>query len=181
MVDRRSIKTKRAINSAFIGLLKQKSLKTITVSELSEKADLGRGTFYLHYKDIYDLYEQLEQNVFEELSELFDQNKPYITSDNLKILMESIAIYINEKKDLILLLMNSNANGNVLYKIKDIFKEKLLDDDCYEQISEYEQIEALFIVSGMIGVLEEWLLSKTDLSLRELTEILHGLLLNFDC
>ena len=95
--------------------------------------------------------------------------------------MDSIAIYISEKKDLFLLLMASNANDNVLYKIKDIFKEKILDDDCYEQVSEYEKIEALFIVSGMIGVLEEWLLSKTDLSLRQLTEILHRLLLNFDC
>lgn len=76
--------------------------------------------------------------------------------------------------------MNSNANGNV-YKIKDIFKERFLMMIAGSKISEYEQIEALFIVSGMIGVFGRMVTIKTDLSLRELTEILHGLLLNFDC
>ena len=48
MEDRRSIKTKRAIKEAFLKLLHEKEINKITVSDLSRRADLGRGTFYLH-------------------------------------------------------------------------------------------------------------------------------------
>ncbi|MGM0214211.1 TetR/AcrR family transcriptional regulator [Enterococcus sp. AZ109] len=181
MVDRRTIKTKKAIHQAFIELLKAKPLNKITISELSEKADLGRGTFYLHYKDIYDLYEQLEHELYDELVELFDQFAPYDTSLSMQSVTEAITGYIEGKKELFLLLIQSNANGNVLYKIKEIFKEKVLQDECYQQISPYEQIEALFIVSGMLGVLEEWLTSDLELSMEQVSELLHRLLLKFDC
>lgn len=67
MKDRRTIKTKRAIRESFLELLKEKEVQQITVSELSRKADLGRGTFYLHYQDVFDLYEQLEKELFDQL------------------------------------------------------------------------------------------------------------------
>ncbi|GCF94160.1 TetR family transcriptional regulator [Enterococcus florum] len=181
MTDRRKLKTQKAIHQAFIELLKEKPLNKITVAELSERADLGRGTFYLHYKDTYDLYEQLEEELYAELVELFEQYTPYVTAENLRSLMEAVATYIEGKKELFLLLMQSNANGNVLYKIKEIFKEKVLQDECYQQVSTYDQIEALFIVSGMIGVLEEWLTSELELSLKQVFELLHRLLVKFDC
>ena len=58
-IDRRVRKTKQQLQDGFIQLRKQKDLKDITVKELCELTDLNRGTFYLHYKDIYDLSEQL--------------------------------------------------------------------------------------------------------------------------
>ena len=45
--------------------MKEKSIKEITVQELVDEVDINRSTFYLHYKDIYDLVEQLEQEVFD--------------------------------------------------------------------------------------------------------------------
>ncbi len=45
--------------------MKQKPLKSITVRELTELADLNRGTFYLHFKDVYDLAEQIENGIFD--------------------------------------------------------------------------------------------------------------------
>ena len=63
-IDRRVRKTKQQLQDGFIYLRKQKDLKEITVKELCELTDLNRGTFYLHYKDIYDLSEQLEESLF---------------------------------------------------------------------------------------------------------------------
>ncbi len=181
MTDRRKIKTKKAIHQAFIQLLKEKSLNQITIAELSEKADLGRGTFYLHYRDIYDLYEKVEEELYNELTEIFDQFKPYTTSESLLLLTTAVAKFIDQKRELFLLLIQSNANGNVLHKIKEIFKDKVLTDECYQQISTYEQLEALFIVSGVIGVVEEWIVADLDLTLKEVSTILHQLLMKFDC
>ena len=59
--DLRVIKTKRAINNALIDLLRKKGINKITVAELSQKAEINKGTFYLHYVDIYDLYQKAQQ------------------------------------------------------------------------------------------------------------------------
>lgn len=47
-----------------------KKHKKITVRELSELVDINRGTFYLHYKDIYDLVEQIENELFQEFESI---------------------------------------------------------------------------------------------------------------
>jgi len=57
--DLRVIKTKERIESALLELLKQKPLEKITVTELSRVAMINKGTFYLHYMDIFDLYRQI--------------------------------------------------------------------------------------------------------------------------
>lgn len=178
MVDRRTTKTKKAIKSAFIEILKVKSINKITISELSEKADIGRGTFYLHYHDLYDLYESIERDLYAELIEMFDEFSPYIKSDNLFALTNEITAYIDKKRELFLLLMG--VNETILNKIKEIFNEKVLQDECYSEISEYEQLEALFIVSGTVGILEEWLKSGLDMPLEQISKVLHQLLMKFN-
>ena len=52
MTDRRVNRTKRQIKKALINLLSKKALSRITVSEITELADIGRGTFYTHYQDL---------------------------------------------------------------------------------------------------------------------------------
>lgn len=179
MSDRRTTKTKKALHQTFIALLKEKPLNKITIAELSHRADLGRGTFYLHYKDIYDLYQQLEDELYKELMLIFDKFSP-CTSENILRLITSIATYISEQQELFLLLLQSNVNGNIFYKIRKLFYEKLLHDGCYEQSSEYEQLKHMFIVSGVVGVLEDWLTAGLDTPLNQVSTILYELLLKFD-
>ena len=59
-VDRRVRKTRKQLRECLISLLKQKKVQDITVRELTDMADLNRGTFYLHYKDVYDLLENCD-------------------------------------------------------------------------------------------------------------------------
>ena len=54
--DRRVMRTRRALQQALIALLQERELKDISVSELTARADVSRGTFYLHYPDVYELY-----------------------------------------------------------------------------------------------------------------------------
>lgn len=63
--DLRVIKTKENIETAFLSLLKKKPLEKITVTELAQTARISKGTFYLHYQDIYNLYNKLIENFFE--------------------------------------------------------------------------------------------------------------------
>ena len=62
--DRRIRKTKQRLRQSLTELLAQKPLSKITVQELTERADVNRGTFYSHYKDISDMKEQIERELF---------------------------------------------------------------------------------------------------------------------
>lgn len=64
-MDLRVKKTKNSIINAFLQLRAKKPLERITVKELSDIAQINKATFYLHYKDIYDLSETLENELFE--------------------------------------------------------------------------------------------------------------------
>ena len=70
--DRRIRKTKQLLRQSFASLLAEKPLEDITVKELTEHADINRGTFYCHYKDIYDLKDQIERELFDEFVAVID-------------------------------------------------------------------------------------------------------------
>ena len=76
--DRRIRKTKTVIRQTLTRLLMEKDLKDISVSELTEFADINRGTFYLHYKDIYDLFEKVEEEILAEFTSIIAKHKEHM-------------------------------------------------------------------------------------------------------
>lgn len=80
-MDLREKKTKRSIANAFLKLRSQKALERITVKELAALAEISKATFYLHYKDIYDLSEQMQNEVIENILDNI-AHPEYCISDN---------------------------------------------------------------------------------------------------
>lgn len=66
-MDQRKIKTQQAIQDAFLQLRKEKNLEEISVTELSRLARISKATFYLHYRDIFDLSEKLQTQVIRQI------------------------------------------------------------------------------------------------------------------
>lgn len=66
MSDLRTRRTRAGIQSAFLALRAKKPLEKITVKELAELAHINKATFYLHYRDIYDLSDQVEDEILAE-------------------------------------------------------------------------------------------------------------------
>lgn len=66
--DRRSQRTRHALSEAFVQLLKEKGYSAITVSDLIERANIGRSTFYSHYRDKDDLFVAQLERVIDVLS-----------------------------------------------------------------------------------------------------------------
>ncbi len=66
-MDLRQQRTRRSIINAFLALRSERPLEKITVRELSERAEIHKATFYLHYHDIYELSEKLEQEVIDDI------------------------------------------------------------------------------------------------------------------
>ena len=59
--------TKRAIQSAFLELLDQRSLSRITVKDITDICGINRNTFYYHYQDIPALIEEICSDAVEQI------------------------------------------------------------------------------------------------------------------
>lgn len=62
-MDIRTEKTRRSIYNAFICLRSKKPLEKLTVKELCEAAQINKSTFYVYYKDVYDLSDKIESEI----------------------------------------------------------------------------------------------------------------------
>jgi len=66
--DRRAARTRRLINEALMDLMHSRSFEQITVQDIIDKADIGRTTFYAHFKDKEDLATQFFEEKMEDLT-----------------------------------------------------------------------------------------------------------------
>ncbi|WP_150266059.1 TetR/AcrR family transcriptional regulator [Paenibacillus tepidiphilus] len=69
-VDRRIQKTQLALKNAVIELMSEKDFDQITIQDIADRANLNRGTIYLHYQDKYDLLDKLIDSQINELAEM---------------------------------------------------------------------------------------------------------------
>ncbi|MEV5027453.1 TetR/AcrR family transcriptional regulator [Paenibacillus sp. LPE1-1-1.1] len=67
-VDRRILKTQEALKKAVIELMSEKNFDDITIQDISDRANVSRGTIYLHYLDKYDLLDKLMEEHINNMS-----------------------------------------------------------------------------------------------------------------
>ena len=69
-LNRQALRSQRFLQEALIGLLKEKPYRKITISDISDRADLARPTFYAHFNTKDDLLLSYVDGIFEQI---FDQ------------------------------------------------------------------------------------------------------------
>ena len=89
--DRRKQRTRRMLRDALLALIVEKGYDDLNVQDITERADLRRATFYLHYKDKNELLEAVLREIFDELVK---ELEPLIQSDALggKTQVETFAV-----------------------------------------------------------------------------------------
>ncbi len=156
--DRRIRKTKNELRNALTNLLLEKDIKEITVKELASLADLNRGTFYLHYRDIYDLYNQIQDEIYEELRLIFEKHLKTNRRAGLPLVVAEAFEFISKNKELCMVVLNSE-DSNLLSGIIELGKPKTKEEwqsllgDVSPELHEYYYT---FITSGCVGLLRSW-------------------------
>ena len=112
-MDKREIKTKRNIKNAFLTLRSKKEIEQITVKEIAEKAEISKATFYLHYKDIYDLSDTLGIEIVENI--LKDISDPNNVIDAPAIFTRELVTAFIAQRNMIGILFSGSQN----YKLID--------------------------------------------------------------
>lgn len=82
--------TRKVIKDALITLLREKPLRSITVREICELAGVNRTTFYKHFRDIYDVFEQVEEDAAQGLTDFIDQHSGRNSQDLLLLILQTI-------------------------------------------------------------------------------------------
>lgn len=116
-MDLRVEKTKRSIINAFLNIRSRKPLEKITIKELAELAEINKATFYLHYRDIYDLSESLERDVVE--STIHSIEHPEYVFTKSEQFTRELVISFSANEQLIKILFEGNRGERFVTLLED--------------------------------------------------------------
>jgi AcrR family transcriptional regulator len=164
--------TKKHLQEAFWELYEVKDIKNITIKEITDLAGYNRGTFYLYYKDIYDILEQIED-------ELLAENEEYKQcTEQLTVSPEDIAnLFMSDfelKRRYLVVLLGDRGDPQFINKMKINMKRFLRSKLVAEHnLSEMEAEYYLeFFTAGTLGLLQKWLQEDLNLSAEEFIRVI---------
>ncbi len=145
-MDLRVQKTRNAIINAFLELRAVKPLNKITVTELSKKAVISKATFYLHYKDVYDLSEQLQNKLISDIIQTIPHPETIITEPQ-KCTNDMIIAFLS-KEALIDILFPKNEINSLSSKIEQYIKEAVYMHFPHLKDDRETNITLTFLIQG---------------------------------
>ncbi|HVI42251.1 MAG TPA: TetR/AcrR family transcriptional regulator [Anaerovoracaceae bacterium] len=180
ILDKRCRKTRKAIKTSLIKIMSEKDISDITITEIAEEADINRKTFYAHYKDLYDILDEIENDLITKLFHILDSADILKSMYNPYPLFKELTNEINKDFEFYRLLVQSKNYNSLLNKIQGIFKERFLEltKDTVKLDRETLSFIIDFISSGITSVYKEWFRSERDISLEQLSKALSMLIGN---
>ena len=169
--DRRVRRTNRLLGQALTALMREKAFQEISVRDITERADMNRGTFYMHYASTYDLLSHLENETLRDFQGMIDDYGDEGELGDLRGLLEPIADYIEANAEICKCLFQNRASTDFM----DKFQRLIYENGAARVRRRYPDVpeEALrgffaFATFGMIGVIKQWIDGGLRLDKREL-------------
>lgn len=160
--DPRALRTKTMFKEAVLLLLKDGiTPNQLTIQKVAKQAGLNRSTFYLHYKDIYDLQEQLQLEIIEALT-----NKVEALAFTEDLTHETKLVHLLDylytiKIELSILFQSGQLEIKLLNLIKELIhcRRELL-----EPINLNSSINPEIRAASLVGIIMWWLKTDTNYS-----------------
>ena len=159
--DARVRYTKAALKAALLTLMEQKPIKSITVKELCEAAQLNRATFYTHYQDCFDLLEQIEDELVADVA----ASLQHLDSSDVGSMLRGIFDMLEENAELCRILFSDHGDSAFLKKLVDLSRDYVIPYWRVTLPRAGEQELALlyaYTTNGSLSVLESYI--KSDMS-----------------
>lgn len=167
-LNRSSRKTRLLIKKIFAEMLSEKQeLGKISVSELCERADISRGTFYVHFDDIYGVAEEYEN----ELIDAFFDNARLIETRDIMQFIDAFFEFIRQNHENYRLLCRSNEFLFAAKKLTAIASGKLLElchQDPRITNRTYMELDIQIFLEGMVCEYVRYCRGYTDETLESL-------------
>ena len=156
-VDRRVVKTKRAIRNAFAKLLTIKQLDQITIKDIADEADVNRKTIYNYYNGIYEIQGEVENELVANFKNLIE-HLDFKSNNDLAIVFDRLTKILNEDIEFYGHLLDSNVNSMLARKmmsaLQDMLKVAFIEQDIFPR----EKIDTIvnYLGSGIFGAYQGW-------------------------
>ncbi len=162
-MDLRVKRTLTNIKQAFFTIKKRKTIDKISVKELSEKAMINKATFYLHFKDIYDLADKLEKDLIEEI--MTDIRKCNLTGtrESYANFITAINLAVIKYNDNIEVLFSQEGKDKFLVLLEKSVIEYVKNQVPQWRYSEETDIMVSYMVYGSYHILNKKEYSKEKL------------------
>jgi len=173
--DRRVKFTKMFLKESLIDLLEEKSIFKITIKEICENADINRATFYAHYSDQYHLLESIEEEYIEKILNTIDQDA--IHADSTLNLVTDIVTFIYDNKKMSRILLSDRGDLQFQKRIMELVHDNILSKmkDVEPNSLEKTALISSFVISGCVGVIQNWFDSNLKSSPEEVSKIISDL------
>ncbi|MBM7095156.1 TetR/AcrR family transcriptional regulator [Bacillus sp. H-16] len=166
-MDRRKVRTQKLIRQSVMKLIEEKGVKNITVSDITAYADINRGTFYLHFRDVNDLLEQYQKEFLVEIKakvkdiDIFEFIKHRESKTAYPVIM-TVLETIAKHADLLKVLLGPNGDPAFSIKLKEFVKARILDKLTSSNFKENNMMVpseylATFIASAHLGIIHHWI------------------------
>lgn len=180
--DHRTRVTRMLIRRAFAELMRRKPIQDITIKELCGQAGINRGTFYAHYKDIYDLREQMEAEFLVDfqaaLRPLLEQEAGDPTPLSIT---NGIFECLRNNADVCAVTLGPNGDKAFADRLVNIGRDRCMEgySKYFPQASPKEiALYYAFVSAGCIGLLEKWVLDGMAASAQELAAAAAGIMMH---
>lgn len=182
-IDRRIQRTKNLLREAILALVVEVGYENLTVEQITEYANLGRTTFYLHYKDKYDLLidslNQVQNTLFAEI--YAPENLEKWRKEGIDP-RKRIFSHAAENASMYKLLFTDQVSGVVFSKFRQHLALRL--ESIIQSIQEHRQItppipnpvSSSYVSGALLGLLIWWLENDMPYSPEEVWEMYHTLM-----
>lgn len=168
-------RSRHLIKQAFAELLNEKDMAKITVTDIVERANISRGTFYAHYLDVYDLYSAIQSNIVEAVDETIDKlGIDSIILDPTEVFTTSLK-FLDKNKSYYKLFLTSSYGEQLIRRIMSLAEEKF-----YHEISSLFEGEEItehtchmyYTLGGIRNILIHWFTGNMGLDAEKCAEYL---------
>lgn len=161
--------------------MSEKPFKNITIKDITERADLNRGTFYLHYADPYELLMDMENGVLEDFQEMIDRSMEGAPGDELMPVLLPIVHYIVKTEEICRSLFENDASNQFQLKFKTLVRKngnRLIETFFHLSDSDVSDYFFEFVTFGLYGILKKWLDNGMPQSEEEISRIANNAILS---
>lgn len=174
-MDRRIQKTRQAIMNTFVDLLTEKGFDKITINDIAHRANINRGTVYLHYMDKFDLLDKCIETYVEPILENCANTADANTN---AMALQSIFEYLEKNFTIYKLLLSNEGARFFRNRLYSIIAQSLTEVIALkpENNAFSNGVTIHFLTSGFIGILEWWINNSMPCNVQEITDQLMFLI-----
>lgn len=170
-------KTKKDIMDAFWKLYCEKRIDKITVKEISKNAGYNRSTFYEYFIDVYDVLEQIENELIPKIAEL-----PPCSISNIKLGMplDVFMDLYDKNSEYYVVLLGDKGDPAFATKLKNALKEMLTEALILEMKIDPIELDFTleFILSAMIATMSHWFKKDKIIPIEQLIKLINNIMGN---